>query len=240
MQAGESQTVDLAPLPDARGQRPAADRGRAEQLTDLDVQISSSGSSVTITHRAQASRAGPVPRGHERRPRQTPTRTARSRAGSRSRSSTCPTRRAPGAPARPCDCQEVGLDWRAPQTNGAPIDYYEVQASSAARPSAAASTSCDITGLTTARRTRSRSAPTTPSAVSAWSGSSGGATPDKPSPASSVAIELVRVGDGTLSIDWKPTSQGSAVNRLLGRSSLGGRRQTATPPRRPSPGWTTT
>ena len=40
----------------------------------------------------------------------------------------------------------VGLDWRAPQTNGAPIGYYEVQ-DQRGHTQRCQGTSCDITGL---------------------------------------------------------------------------------------------
>ena len=59
------------------------------------------------------------------------------------------TRRAQACrcPAATCSTPEVALDWRAPQANGAPIDYYEVRDQQGGATQRCGSTSCDITGL---------------------------------------------------------------------------------------------
>ena len=90
----------------------------------------------------------------------------------------------------------VSLDWRAPQTNGAPIDYYEVQ-DQRGHTQRCQGTSCDITGLENGTTYKFRVRAHNPVGFSDWSGWSAGVMPDKPVDMTG-KIELVARGDGTL------------------------------------------
>ena len=110
---------------------------------------------------------------------------------------------APGVPVWDGQTHDsrVGLDWRAPQTNGAPIDYYEVQ-DQRGHTQRCQGTSCDITGLENRTTYKFRVRAHNPVGFSEWSGWSAGVMPDKPIDMNG-KIELVARGDGTLTIDWK-------------------------------------
>ena len=110
---------------------------------------------------------------------------------------------APGVPVWDGETRDsrVGLDWRAPQTNGAPIDYYEVQ-DQRGHTQRCQGTSCDITGLENRTTYKFRVRAHNPIGLSEWSGWSAGVMPDKPIDMNG-RIELVARGDGTLTIDWK-------------------------------------
>ena len=166
----------------------------AAQLSDLAVQIDSSGSSVTI-------RAGAKAHG----------RAVFRVVMSDVADSSGPDRRVegritldilgvpdvPGVPVpgkRPLEAK-VELDWRAPQSNGAPIDFYEVR-DQFGHVDRCRTTSCDITGL--ANGTTYRFSVRAHNAVgfSDWSGPSIGAKPDDPIDLVG-RIRLVEAGDQT-------------------------------------------
>ena len=200
LKAGESQTIDLARYltPGANDPTPAV--VDADQLSNLPVQISSSGSSVTIRAAAQAHGratfrvvmtdvAGSTSAGR--------------RVEGRIQVDILGVPDAPGVPVWDGETRDsrVALDWRAPPTNGAPIDYYEVQ-DQRGHAQRCRGTSCDITGLENGETYRFRVRAHNAIGFSAWSGWSAGATVDKPIDLTG-RIELVARGDGTLSLDWK-------------------------------------
>jgi large repetitive protein len=219
LKAGESQTIDLARYLTPGVSDPTPAVVAATQLGDLPVQISPSGSSVTI--RASSDAHG--------------------RATFRvvmtdSADSTNPDRRvegriqvdilgvpeAPGAPVWDGETRDsrVSLDWRAPQANGAPIDYYEVQ-DQRGRTQRCQGTSCDITGLENGQTYKFHVRAHNPIGFSEWSGWSVGVVPDKPIDLTG-RIQLVARGDGTLTIDWKPVMlKGGGEAVYIVRSSAG-------------------
>ncbi len=219
LKAGESQTIDLARYLTPGVSDPTPAVVEATQLGDLPVQISSSGSSVTI--RASADAHG----------RATFRVVMTDSAGS-----TIPARRvegriqvdilgvpeAPGTPVSDGESHDsrASLDWRAPQANGAPIDYYEVQ-DQRGRTQRCQGTSCDITGLENGQTYKFHVRAHNPIGFSDWSGWSAGVVPDKPIDLTG-RIRLVARGDGTLSIDWKPVMlKGGGEAVYIVRSSAG-------------------
>jgi hypothetical protein len=214
LKAGESQTIDLAPylIPGVRNPVPTV--VSAAQLTSLDVQISASGSSVTI-------RTGPKVHGHAEfrvvmsdvagaagPGRQVEGRIALDILG---------VPDVPGVPVPGHDVLDkaVSLDWRPPQANGAPIDHYEVRDTSGHLTRCRIS-SCDITGLTNGTAYRFAVRAHNAVGFSGWSALSRAATPDNPLDLVG-QIKLVEAGDGFLTIDWKPveTKSGGEVRYLV-------------------------
>ncbi len=219
LKAGESQTIDLAPYLQSGVSNPQPTVAAASQLTKLPVQISSSGSSVTIS-------AGSAAHGHAE------FRVVMSDVAG----SSGPGRRVEGrialdilgvpdkpgvpVPGKEVLDSEVTLDWRAPESNGAPIDSYEVQDQSG-HVHRCGSTSCDIRGLTNGTTYRFRVRAHNAVGFSAWSDFSIGAMPDDP-PNLQGRVHLVEAGDGYLKIDWLPleVKNGGAVTYRV--SWLGG------------------
>ena len=226
LKAGESQTIDLARYLTPGVSDPTPAVVEATQLSDLPVQISSSGSSVTIRAAAQA---------HGRATfRVVMTDSAGSTAAARRvegriQVDILGVPDAPGVPVWDGQTHDsrVGLDWRAPQTNGAPIDYYEVQ-DQRGHTQRCQGTSCDITGLENRTTYKFRVRAHNPVGLSEWSGWSAGVMPDKPIDMNG-RIELVARGDGTLTIDWKRVvlkGGGEAIYTV--RSSTGETREVYT------------
>ncbi|MBF4769105.1 fibronectin type III domain-containing protein [Nocardioides agariphilus] len=202
IRAGETQTINLAPYLIPGVVDPVPTVVNARQLSGLDVQITSSGSSVTIATGADT---------HGRAVFRVVMSDVAGRSG--------PGRRvegrivlqvlgAPEVPSTPVPSKEildsrVALDWRAPQANGAPIDYYEVRAQPGGRTQRCAATSCVVTGLTNLTEYRFRVRAHNAVGYSGWSGLSGPATPDVEISLGGT-IRLVEAGDGFLRIAWKP------------------------------------
>ncbi|MET0526670.1 MAG: Ig-like domain-containing protein [Nocardioides sp.] len=219
LRAGESQTIDLARYLTPGVSDPVPTVVAANQLSNLPVQISSSGSSVTIRASAQANGqatfrvvmsdvAGDS--------------SAARRVEGRIQVDILGVPDAPGVPVWDGETRDskVGLDWKAPQTNGAPIDYYEVQDQSG-RTQRCQGTSCDITGLQNGNTYKFHVRAHNPIGFSEWSGWSAGVIPDKPIDMTG-RIKLVSAGDGVLSIKWNPVvlkGGGEAVYTV--RSSSG-------------------
>ncbi len=201
LKAGETQTIDLARYLTPGVSNPVPTVVDAEQLTNLGVQISSSGSSVTISTDAKA-------HGHAE------FRVVMSDVAG----SSGPDRRVegrisldilgvPDRPGTPVPGKEVldskvSLDWRAPASNGSPVSYYEVR-DQFGHVSRCGGTSCDIVGLSNGTTyhfsVRARNAV----GFSEWSAASVGAMPDEPLDLVG-RIRLIEAGDQTLHIRWKP------------------------------------
>ena len=133
-------------VPDSRSQRPRPDRGEhraADRPRRADLLVRLVGHHH---HRRQGARARGVPRRDERRRRRLgrrppgpgPDRARRPRSAV-----ACPGRRSPAARS---STRRSSLDWRAPESNGSPIDFYEVQ-DRFGRTTRCRSASCTITGL---------------------------------------------------------------------------------------------
>ncbi len=152
MRAGETRTLDLATYLNPGVPDPEPTIISVTPETDLDVQaIKSDASELTLT-------TGPRVDGTARfrivmsdvddplvrRP-------AGRRGSSSSRSSTYPTPRPRPCPGRTVRSQEVALSWRAPQDNGAPIEYYEVR-DDRGEVTRCGTTTCDIGGLVNGER----------------------------------------------------------------------------------------
>ena len=209
LKAGETQTIDLARYLTPGVSNPVPTVVDAQQLTNLGVQISSSGSSVTI-------RTGAKAHGHA------DFRVVMSDVAG----SSGPDRRVegrisldilgvPDRPGTPVPGKEVldskvSLDWRAPASNGSPVNYYEVR-DQFGHVSRCGGTSCDIVGLSNGTTyhfsVRARNAV----GFSEWSAASVGAMPDEPLDLVG-RIRLVEAGDQT------------AAHPLEARGDQGGRR----------------
>jgi len=210
LRAGESQTIDLAPYLTPGVSDPVPTVLEAEQVTDLGVGITTSGSSVTI--RADAKAHGHAEfrvvmsdvAGSSAADRRVEGRIALDILG---------VPDAPGAPVpgnKTLDSR-VSLDWSVPASNGAPIDYYEVR-DQFGHTTRCATSSCDITGLVNGTTyfftVRAHNAV----GFSDWSAKSRGAMADDPVDLVG-KIRLVEAGDGYLHIRWKPvyTKSGAEV-----------------------------
>ncbi len=206
LRAGESQTVDLAPYLTPGVDAPVPTVVEADQLSNLDVDISSAGSSVTIS-------AGQ--RVHGRavfRVVMSDVAGAASRARQVEGRITLdildvPEVPRPPVPERQILDSQVALDWRAPRANGAPIDYYEVRAhagdGSRGRVQRCPTTSCVITRLTNLVPYRFSVRAHNAVGFSGWSGLSAEAVPDEEIGMNGT-VRLVEAGDGYLKIAWKP------------------------------------
>jgi hypothetical protein len=201
LKAGESQTIDLARYLIPGVSNPVPTVVDARQLSHLPVQISSSGSSVTISTGAKAhgravfrvvmadvaGDAGPG--------RQVEGRITLDILG------------APDVPGVPVPSggyldSKVDLDWRAPHANGAPIDFYEVRDQYGGT-QRCPSTSCEITDLQNGTTYKFSVRAHNAVGFSGWSGFSTGATPDHIELLQG-RVKLVEAGDGFLRIKWKP------------------------------------
>ncbi len=214
LKAGESQTIDLARYLTPGVSDPVPTVVSAEQLTKLDVRISSSGSSVTITTGAKV-------HGHAE------FRIVMSDVDGDS----SPDRRVqgrisldvlgpPSVPGTPVPGSQVldsavSLDWRAPESNGSPIDFYEVQDRSG-RSTRCRSASCTISGLQNGTTYNFRVRAHNAVGYSEWSGLSRAAMPDDPIDLVG-KIKLVRAGDGYLHISWQPveTKGGAEISYFV-------------------------
>ncbi|MGH3347473.1 MAG: fibronectin type III domain-containing protein, partial [Nocardioides sp.] len=115
-------------------------------------------------------------------------------------------------PGRTVRSEEVALSWRAPQDNGAPIEYYEVR-DDRGDVTRCGTTSCDVGGLTNGESYRFQVRAVNAVGESGWSDSSAAATPDA-KPGIVGPIEMVGRGDGSVSLRWTPpTTQTSAIRR---------------------------
>ena len=113
-------------------------------------------------------------------------------------------------PGRTVRSQEVALSWRAPQDNGAPIDYYEVR-DDRGEVTRCGTTTCDVGGLVNGEAYRFQVRAVNAVGASEWSDSSAPATPDA-KPGIVGPIELVGRGDGTVTLRWTPpTTQTSDI-----------------------------
>jgi hypothetical protein len=200
LRAGQSQTIDLAPYLTPGVSDPVPTVVSAEQLTDLDVRISSSGSSVTIT-------TGSKVHGHAEFRVVMSDVAGDSAAGRRVQGRIAldvlgpPS--VPGTPVHGDSLDsEVDLDWRAPESNGSPIDFYEVQDQNG-HTSRCRSSSCTIKGLTNGTTYKFHVRAHNVVGYSPWSGYSSAYMPDDPLEIVG-KIKLLDAGDGFLHIDWKP------------------------------------
>jgi len=214
IKAGESRTIDLARYLTPGVSNPVPTVVAASQLTDLAVQISSSGSSVTIRTGAQvhgqaefrvvmsdvAGEAGPD--------RRVEGRIALDILG------------VPDVPGTPVPTKQylnskVPLDWRAPNSNGAPIDFYEVRDQFGGNYRCPRN-SCDITGLENGTTYKFQVRAHNAVGFSDWSRPSAGATPDEDI-ALGGKIRLVEAGDHYLHIAWKPveTKGGAEITYIV-------------------------
>ena len=115
-------------------------------------------------------------------------------------------------PGRTVRSQEVALSWRAPQDNGAPIEYYEVR-DDRGEVTRCGTTTCDVRGLVNGESYRFQVRAVNAVGESEWSDSSAPATPDA-RPGIVGPIEMVGRGDGTISLRWTPpTTQTSDIRR---------------------------
>ena len=115
-------------------------------------------------------------------------------------------------PGRTVRSEEVALSWRAPEDNGAPIEYYEVR-DDRGQVTRCGSTSCDVAGLVNGEDYRFQVRATNAVGSSDWSESSAPATPDA-KPGIVGPIQLVDRGDRRVSLRWTPpTTQTSAIER---------------------------
>ena len=210
----------------------------AAQLSDLPVQIDSSGSSVTIRAGAKA---------HGRAVFRVVMSDVADSAGPDRRVEgriTLDILGVPDVPGVPVPEQaspskaKVELDWRAPQSNGAPIDYYEVR-DQFGHVHRCRTSSCDITGLTNGTTYRFSVRAHNAVGFSDWSGPSIGAKPDDPIDLVG-RIRLVEAGDQTLKIAWGPveTKGGAQVTYIV--RWAGGQLPTSPCRERRSPASTTT
>jgi hypothetical protein len=115
-------------------------------------------------------------------------------------------------PGRTVRSQEVALTWRAPQDNGAPIEYYEVR-DDRGDVTRCGTTTCDVGDLVNGETYRFQVRAVNAVGESDWSDQSAPATPDA-KPGIVGPIELVGRGDGMISLRWTPpTTQTSAIQR---------------------------
>ncbi|WP_052336853.1 Ig-like domain-containing protein [Nocardioides alkalitolerans] len=137
----------------------------------------------------------------------------------------------PDTPAAPVPVpgvrsQEVGLQWVAPEANGAPVRRYEVRHAGGTQVCPAAR--CDIVGLTNGEAYTFEVRAENAIGWSDWSPASAAATPDAP-PGAVGGIAMVARGDGTITLRWtEPTTETSAIERYYVQWP-GGQRQVATP-----------
>ncbi len=214
LKAGESQTIDLARYLTPGVSNPVPTVVAAQQLTNLGVQISSSGSSVTI-------RTGPNVHGHadfrvvmsdvagpSGPDRKVEGRIALDILG-------VPDRPGTPVPGKEVLDSKVSLDWRAPASNGSPVNFYEVR-DQFGHVSRCGGTSCDIAGLSNGTTYRFSVRAHNAVGFSEWSGASVGAMPDEPLDLVG-QIRLVEAGDGFLHIRWKPVESkgGSEVIYII-------------------------
>jgi hypothetical protein len=214
MRAGESQTIDLAPYltPGVREAVPTV--VLAQQLSNLPVQISESGSSVTIRTGAKAHGRATFRvvmsdvAGSSRADRRVEGRITLDILG-------VPAVPGVPVPVKQYFSEKISLDWRAPQSNGAPIDFYEVR-DQRGRVQRCRTSSCDITGLTNGLTYRFTVRAHNAVGFSDWSGASVPWMPDEPIDLNG-SIKLIDRGDGFLHIDWDPveTKSGGEVTYIV-------------------------
>ncbi len=227
MRAGETRTIDLARYLRPGVSNPTPTILKTSQLTDLDVTVEKGeGSTVTIT-------TGPEVDGHAEfqvvmsdiAGSPGPDRQVEGRLS-------LDVLDVPDAPSAPVPGEsvrdeEVLLNWRAPDANGAPIDRYEARASDGTTRSCGG-TSCEVTGLTNGKDYTFRVRAHNSVGWSDWSTSSARATPDA-KPGLVGPIQLVRVGDRTLTIRWTPPTTQTSDIRRYHVSWPGGSKPTARP-----------
>jgi len=114
----------------------------------------------------------------------------------------------PPVPGNSVVSQQVSLTWGEPESNGAPIDYYEVRASGGPIRRCAA-TACEIPGLTNGQTYTFEVRAHNSVGFSDWSGASRGATPDE-KPGLVGTIRNTRVADRTLVIRWDAPSNSTS------------------------------
>ena len=200
LRAGESQTIDLAPYLSPGVSDPVPTVVSTQQLTDLDVRISSSGSSVTIT-------TGSKVHGHAEFRVVMSDVAGDSAAGRRVQGRIAvDVLGPPSVPGTPVHGDvldsEVDLDWRAPESNGSPIDFYEVQ-DNFGHTNRCRSASCTIQGLENGTTYKFHVRAHNVVGYSPWSGYSSAYMPDDPLEIVG-KIKLLKAGDGYLHIDWNP------------------------------------
>ncbi len=121
----------------------------------------------------------------------------------------------PDAPSAPVPgnsvvSQQVSLTWTEPDSNGAPIDYYEVRASGG-QTRRCPTTACELDGLTNGRGYTFSVRAHNSVGFSAWSGQSREVTPDA-KPGLVGPIRNSRIADRTLVIAWSPPSSDATVD----------------------------
>jgi hypothetical protein len=141
---------------------------------------------------------------------------------------------APDVPAAPVPGRQildsrVALDWRAPPSNGAPIDYYEVRNQYGGRPKRCSTTSCDVTGLTNGTTYRFSVRAHNAVGFSDWSAYSTEYTPDEEIDLQGV-IRLTDRGDGFLSIAWRPIETKGGAKASYNVTWPGGQKTNLTEP----------
>ena len=121
----------------------------------------------------------------------------------------------PDAPTAPVPgnsvvSQQVSLTWSEPDSNGAPIDYYEVRASGGPT-RRCATTACEVDGLTNGRGYTFQVRAHNSVGFSDWSGSSREVTPDA-KPGLVGPIRNTRIADRTLVIAWSAPASDATVD----------------------------
>ena len=210
LQAGESRTIDLADYLRPGVPNPEPTVITATQATSLDATITASGSEVTIT-------AGDTVDGLARF----------DVVVSDVAGDTGPERQVagtialeildvPDAPSAPVPGNAVrdaqaALTWRAPETNGSPIDRYEVRPAGGGAVTPCPTTACEIDGLTNGQTYRFEVRAHNAIGWSQWSPPSAQVTPDVV-PGLVGPIKLVNEGDGEITFSWTPpTTQSSEI-----------------------------
>jgi hypothetical protein len=213
LRAGESQTIDLARYLTPGVSDPVPTVVSAEQVTNLDVRISSSGSSVTIT-------TGSKVHGHaEFRVVMSDVAgdaAADRRVQGRIAVDVLGPPSVPGTPVHGDVLDSaVDLDWRAPESNGSPVDFYEVQDQSG-HSYRCRSSSCTIKGLENGTTYKFHVRAHNAVGFSPWSGYSRAYMPDDPLEIVG-KIKLLKAGDGFLHIDWNPVESkgGSEITYFI-------------------------
>ncbi|WP_309647386.1 Ig-like domain-containing protein [Nocardioides sp.] len=215
MRAGETRTIDLARYLRAGVNNPDPTVVQATQITGLDVDITSEGSSVTLTtgERVDGQAQFRVVMSDVSAGDPGPERLVEGRISLAVLDvPDTPTAPVPGRTVRD---QEVALSWRAPDANGAPVDRYEVRSLRGGATQQCGGTTCEIRGLTNGTAYSFQVRAHNRVGWSEWSTGSAQATPDR-KPGLVGPIKLVREGDRVLVIAWTPpTTQTSDIRRYL-------------------------
>ncbi|WP_036555544.1 fibronectin type III domain-containing protein [Nocardioides insulae] len=132
-------------------------------------------------------------------------------------------------PGRTVRSQEVQLSWRAPESNGSPIDRYRVTGTGDAGTTICATTTCTVDGLTNGRSYSFTVQAHNALGWSETSRSSAQAVPDA-KPGQVGPIRLQRVGEGQLVLAWNRPERESSIDHYLVSWPGGGEARQVTRP----------